>query len=93
MAKIRISRRKRRALHKSGLRARNRGPVVFGSLKKSFRTKSGKVIKNPTSWSAANRVSVRGWDGKPYKTTARLASRMIRNGEIPYQIIGRLRRA
>lgn len=97
---MKLSKKKQVALHKRDMALRKQKPKTFGRIKESFKTKSGKTIRNqkPTRledgrpvFSTATKARVFDHDGNPLVVTIRIAASLMSDGQIPIQEIAALR--
>ena len=84
MAKVNSRDAKHRATVARQQAARKKKKPSTGSPKRTFRTKSGKRMANP-SRTRSRVVTVEDWKGNKYKTKEDLAKKMMKSGEIPLQ--------
>lgn len=94
------SQRGKVALHRQGMVLREQKGAMGGRLKKSFRTRSGKVMQNaaPPGYDDHGRpihradafITVWDWDGNEMKVTPRAGAALITTEEIPPQLLGNL---
>lgn len=96
---MKLSKRRQVALHKRDMKLRKQKPRTFGRLKKSFKTKSGKVVQNfrPSGfddagrpiYSARNVIPVVTLEGNTVLLDARVAARKIGEGKLRVQELKR----
>jgi len=84
MAKVNSRDAKHRATIARQQAARKKKKPSTSAPKKTFKTKSGRVMANP-SRTRDRIVTVVDWKGNRYKTRESLAKKMIKSGEIPLQ--------
>jgi len=102
MARVNSRDPKHRATIAKQQAARRKKPKTFGRLNTKYTFTKGKRKGQTVTYGAPTRrdskgrpiyakrkvITVEDWNGRKFKTTARLASRMISAGQIPYQPLG-----
>jgi len=88
-----------RALHKRDMALRRKKPKTAGRLRTKYTFTKGARKGQTVTYGAPTRVDAQGrpvyakrkvitvedWNGRKFRTTPKLASRMIGAGQIPYQ--------